>query len=297
MHPYIVDIPLPWGGTLPVASYGVMIMCGFLLCLFLARIRASKTGLNPDDIYDVAFAMLVGGIIGARLFYVVQFWNEAGFGERPLTILRIDKGGLVFYGGVIGGGVAFLVSMLCKKMPFRLTLDVIGGLIPLGHAFGRTGCFLNGCCFGHRTSFWLGIRFPRVLRPGNVEDELFNVGDNYIAGSPPFLHHLQQGLVLKTSEWSLPVHPTQLYAIVYNLAIFAFLTYWFRKSERHPPGEVAWLYCVTYGVARFFNEVLRVTEPLAMGLTVAQIISVFMVAFGITMLVVGRKRWDRCRFC
>lgn len=289
MHPTLVKIPLPWGGTLTVASYGFLIMCGFLLALYLAQRRAKQAGVSPTALFDSAVAVLVGGIVGARLFFVIQFWEEYGFGQRPFEIIRIDKGGLVFYGGLIGGGLALLLMMVRKKMPFRATLGVVASVIPLGHAFGRMGCFLNGCCYGYVTRSFLGVQFPRILAPGSVEDPLYNVDGQHIVGSPPFLDHLTRTppLVQKTDLWSAPVHATQLYAVGYNLAIFAFLAYMFPRRWRS--GEVAWLYCIFYGTARFANETIRVTERVFLGLSSAQWICLPLVLFGFVMFLRGRN--------
>jgi phosphatidylglycerol:prolipoprotein diacylglycerol transferase len=290
MHPHLVKIPLPWGGTLTVASYGFLIMVGFLLALYLAQRRARMMGVSPTALFDSAVAMLIAGIVGARLFFVIEFWEELKFGENPIEILRIDKGGLVFYGGLIGGGLALLAMVMKKKMPFRATLGVICSVIPLGHAFGRLGCFMNGCCYGWITRAFLGLRFPRILAEGNVQDPQFNVGEMHIVGSPPFMDHLTRTppLVDRADLWSLPVHPTQLYAVGYNLVIFGFLTYMLPRRWRS--GEVAWLYGIFYGTARFANEMLRVTEPLVWGLTVAQWICLPLVLFGLTMFA-----WQRTK--
>ncbi len=290
MYPELIEIPLPWGGSLTVASYGFMIMCGFLLALYLALRRARHHGVSPEALFDSAIALLLGGIIGARLFFVAQFWEELHFGQNPIEIIRIDKGGLVFYGGLIGGTMALLIMMWKKKMPFRATLGVAASVIPLAHAFGRMGCFLNGCCYGHITESSVGVCFPRVLEDGTVQNEMYNVGSRHIVGSLPFLDHLQRipPLVSKTSHWSQPVHATQLYAVGYNLIIFGVLSYWL--SRRHRAGEVAWMYCVLYGIARFGNEILRATEPMMLGMSVAQWICIPLIVFGIGMLV-----WERSK--
>jgi phosphatidylglycerol:prolipoprotein diacylglycerol transferase len=290
MHPYLVKIPLPGGGTLKVASYGFLIMVGFLLALYLAQRRARRVGVSPNDLFDSAVAMLIAGIVGARLFFVIEFWDHLKFGENPIEILRIDKGGLVFYGGLIGGGVALLIMVLRRKMPFRATLGVVSSVIPLGHAFGRLGCFFNGCCYGWITRSFLGVRFPRIMEEGNIQATHLNVGHMHITGSPPFIDHLTRTppLVDKTALWSLPVHPTQLYAVGYNLLIFAFLTWMLPRRWR--AGEMAWLYGIFYGSFRFANEMLRVTEPLFWGLTVAQWICLPLVLFALTMFAWQRSK-------
>ncbi|MFP4026454.1 MAG: prolipoprotein diacylglyceryl transferase [Candidatus Brocadiia bacterium] len=264
MHPYLFNIPVPWGEGIRIASYGFMIMCGFMVSLYIARRRARKVGIDPAKIFDLAVGLLFGGIVGARLFYVIQFWDQ--FADNLFLIARIDQGGLVFYGGLLGGGLVGPVMMVMKNMPLRRTLDVLGSVVPLGHAFGRIGCFLEGCCFGHVTESWIGVQFPQ--------------------GSPAWTHQIYQGILEPTGEWSRPVHPTQLYAVLYNVAVFALLTFWFPRRRRN--GEVAWIYAFAYGLARFGNEFIRVTQPVFLGLTVAQLICIPLVVFGGTMLIRGR---------
>ena len=266
MHRYLVTIPLPWGGSYSLPSYGFMVMCGFLLALFFLQRRARRAGIDPEHIMDAAIALLLGGILGARAFFVIQNWPF--FRDAPLEIIRLDKGGLVFYGGLIGGGLALLVVMRRRSLPLARTLDLLAGVVPLGHSIGRIGCFLNGCCFGEVTDSWVGLRFPPE--------------------SPAFEWHLGQGWIQQTAEGSLPVHPTQLYASGYNLAIFAVLSFVLRRRWRE--GEVAYLYCVLYGSARFVNEIFRADPRVLWGLTIAQVFCVPLVLFGLVMLVRGRMK-------
>lgn len=277
MHPYLFDIPLPGERTIRVPSYGFMILCGFLVCLWLVRRRGRRMGLDPVAVFDLVIVTLISGIVGARLFYVVDNWEF--FRDELWQIPSIWKGGLVFHGGLMGGAAGLLASIWKKKLPLRTALDVVTSLIPLGHAFGRTGCFLNGCCFGKVTAAWTGIRFPRVL----------DAAGGIVRGNP-FAHHFESGLVNAAQHWSLPVHPTQLYAVGYNLAIFAVLSYLLRRRWR--AGEVAWFYGMFYGTARFVNEFFRVTErvPELGGLTVFQAISFAMVIIGFVMFLDGRRR-------
>ncbi len=271
MHPRLLEIPLPGGRVFPVASYGFMILLGFLLCLWLLRRRGRRMGLDPTALFDVAVAALLGGIVGARLLYVVYNWEA--FAPAPWRILLIHEGGLAFFGGLIGGTLGLLIGLWRRGLPALPTLDVAASLVPVGQAFGRVGCFLNGCCFGVRTDLWLGVRFPRILNEAGQ-----------ITGSPPFLQHMQQGLVTASDTHSLPVHPTQLYEVVFNLVIFAFLSWVLPRRRR--PGEVAWLYPIFYGTARYANEFLRadtLPQPALGGLTVFQAVSLAAVAFGLVM--------------
>jgi phosphatidylglycerol:prolipoprotein diacylglycerol transferase len=269
---------MPWGGTVTIASYGAMVLVGFLACLWLAQGRGRRLGIDPLALFDAATFGLLGGIVGARAFYVLDNW--AAFAGNPWRILRIDLGGLTFYGGLAGGAAGFLAAVRKRRLPVRLTLDVAASVMPLGHALGRVGCFLNGCCFGKVTSAWTGVRFPRIVDATNT-----------LVGSLPYMEQLQHGLITETQTRSLPVHPTQLYEAAYNLAIFAVLSLLFTRRRR--PGDIGWLYLVLYGASRFTNEFFRAdTAPVASlgGLTIFQAISAAAVLLGVAMLVDSLRR-------
>lgn len=277
MHPYLFHIPLPWGGSFPVASYGTMILIGYLVSLWIGQRRGRRMGLDPLAMFDLFIVVLFAGIVGARLFYVIEDWGT--FAEHPWRIIRLDQGGLSFFGGLMAGLAGLLVSIWKKGMPLRPTLDALVSVVPLGHAFGRIGCFLNGCCFGKVSDAWIAIRFPRVLGEGGR-----------IVGCPVFIHHLEQGLVTAADKWSESVYPTQLYAVAYNFAIFALLSYLLWRRWR--AGEIAWLYAIFYGTARYINEIFRVNPPIPQlgGMTIFQVLSFALVIFGFAMFLRGRLR-------
>jgi len=217
-------------------------MCGFLLSLYLARKRAAKTGVNPDALSDMAIAGLICGIIGARLYYVIIEWGY--FSRNLAEIIRIDKGGLVFYGGIIGGALGVMWHIRKNKLPFGPALDVCASVVPLAHAFGRAGCFMNGCCYGRLTDLPWGVTFPRVTDVAGK-----------IIGSDPYLGHLEKHLITPDALRSLPVHPVQLYDAAFNMVIFAYLSWYLSRRPRS--GNVVLAYMVTYGVCRSLNEFLR----------------------------------------
>ncbi|MFO7958760.1 MAG: prolipoprotein diacylglyceryl transferase, partial [Candidatus Brocadiia bacterium] len=128
MHPYLLRIPLPGGGSFPVASYGFMILVGFLLCLWLLQRRGARMGLDPVALFDVAVAGLLGGIVGARIFYVVQHWEL--FASEPVRILFLHEGGLSIFGGLIGGALGLMAGIRKKRLPLVPALDVAAGLVP-----------------------------------------------------------------------------------------------------------------------------------------------------------------------
>lgn len=147
MHPELFTIPyLGWS----IKSYGFMLMVGFLSCIWLAARRAARVKADPDMIINMGFVTLICGVIGARLFYVVHYWNTrfAGSDHPILEIFNLTRGGLEFYGGFIGGALGVIVYSVYKRLSFRLYADIIAPSLMWALAIGRVGCFLNGCCWG-----------------------------------------------------------------------------------------------------------------------------------------------------
>jgi phosphatidylglycerol:prolipoprotein diacylglycerol transferase len=284
---------------LPIRGYGTMLLVAVGAAVALAAWRARRAGIDPELIFALAFWLFVPGIIGARLFYVIEYWGDfvqadsSGnflWLETLQATINITKGGQTVYGSLIGAMAGLAGFLYVHRLPPLATLDLVAPSFMLGMAIGRIGCFLNGCCFGHVSNSWVALRFPRILEPGRSPVPMYNVGDQHIAGSPPFIQHLQQvpALVEKTDAWSMPVLPTQLFAVGYLLVIFAGLSFWLPRRWRD--GEVGWLYLVAYGTARFVNEFFRVTPPAALGLSVAQLLCVGMVVVGGVMLWRTRMR-------
>jgi phosphatidylglycerol:prolipoprotein diacylglycerol transferase len=215
MHDILFNIPFP-GHPLPIHSYGVMIMIGFLLGLALARWRAKKVGLDREMLTDVAVWALLAGIVGSRVFYVLLDWRFFFDTSRPgwslLDLIKIWEGGLVFYGGFIGAAIATLI-ILRRRQKLLPVLDVFTPSVALGHAFGRIGCFLHGCCYGHPAApgAWYGVRFP----PNSVPYD-----PNVAAPIAP----------------GTPLIPTQLISAFDLLVIFGLLMlFWPRRRPGHRP--------------------------------------------------------------
>lgn len=146
MHPVLFRLP----AGLTITSYGFMMMVGFLTGVWLAMKRASRVKANPDVLLDLSFPVLVAGVLGARIFYVAHYWRTqfADLPNRWLAIIDIRAGGLEFLGGFLGATAAIIAYLLIKRLSLRMYLDIIAPAAMWGLAFGRIGCFLNGCCFG-----------------------------------------------------------------------------------------------------------------------------------------------------
>ena len=146
MRQILFRIPLPGSEhALTIYGYGAMLCIGFLLAILLAARRAKRLGQSPDVIYNVALFCFFGGLIGARLFYVIQYGEHF---RSPLDFLKIWEGGLTFCGGFLLAIVAAIGYLRFAKQPILYWLDIIAPSVALGEAFGRLGCFLNGCCYG-----------------------------------------------------------------------------------------------------------------------------------------------------
>ncbi len=211
-------------GPLAVHWYGVLIVCGFVAGLWLASRRCLRDGLSPDAVADGGVWILVGALVGARIFHVVMFW-ESDFARRPLwEIVAIWRGGLVYYGGLIGASLATVWYAQRRDLPLWKLADAFAPSIALGQFFGRLGCFMQGCCYGRPTALACGVRFPEGTTP-------------------------HPG----------PVHPTQLYEAALNLGLFALLAWQYRR-KRFAGETFAW-YLAGYAVLRFGVEFFRGDSP------------------------------------
>ena len=156
MHPIIAKF-----GPVTIYSYGMMIAIAFVFGIYLARIEAARKNLKKDLIYDFSFYLIIGALIGARLYYI-SFFNPRSFIEEPLSIFRIWQGGLAIHGGILGGIVACILFAKQRGISFWKLADLVAPSLILGQAIGRIGCFLNGCCYGVPTESIFGVKFPQI---------------------------------------------------------------------------------------------------------------------------------------
>jgi phosphatidylglycerol:prolipoprotein diacylglycerol transferase len=317
MHPELFEIPFV---HLTVKSYGLMIVIGFLACVSLIRRLSRDFTSDPQHITNAALYSLIGGVIGARLFYVVHYFDT--FKSNPLEIFAIWQGGLELAGGVTAAIIVILFYMWYYKLPIRRYLDVLAIGLMLALAFGRIGCFLNGCCYGKPTNLPWAVRFPYYSfayrsqispdlernRPEpqlELPDEFFGYTDengNRYSGLKPFqdLTVKQKVEVTEGKYRCLPIHPTQLYssgmAAFWCLVLFLF---WRRAQKAElsgqsgrfltKPGYTFALMFIVYGITRFLIECLRDDNPFGFdGLTISQNIGIGMVMLGVILMAIFR---------
>lgn len=257
--------------TVPVRGYGTMILLGFLLGVWMARRRAHLLGIPPEACLDVGLLGAICGIIGARAFHVIQFWDL--YRDRDLMeIFRVWHGGLVFYGAFICAVTATVIYCRVKKIPIVPFLDLALPSVMAGQALGRLGCFTRGCCFGKTCSLPWAVQFPEGSDAFSAYQPTLPFGANVTA----------------------PIHPTQLYAFVGAALVAAFLyAYW---PRRRFDGQILGLMLIMGGATRFAEELLRADvgpgiPSLSNWLTIAQWLGMALILAGAAcLLVCSRKK-------
>lgn len=241
-------------GPVSLHWYGLMIGLGILACAIYASRELKRFGKSADSLYDMGFWIILCGVIGARLYYVIFQWEL--YASNPLEIFQIWRGGLAIHGALIGGFIAFYGYCAIKKINWLFFADLLAPGIVLAQAFGRWGNFFNNEAFGRPADLPWKLFIPQAFRPENYENfEYF--------------------------------HPAFLYESLWNLIGFFVLAFLFRKiypngriSEKHS-GLIFASYLAFYSFGRFFIESLR-TDSLMLGpLRVAQLASVILFMAGI----------------
>lgn len=273
MHPVLLRV-----GNFELPSYGVLVATGIVFGWFLAARLARRSALRDDFVLDLIFWCVVAGLLGGRLTYVIVEWRE--FLRDPLGTL-FSRAGQVFLGGFLAALLAvYIVSRRYGVSPL-LAADVLAPALALGHAFGRVGCFLAGCCYGAPTNSPLSVCFPRLMSEKGE-----------IVGSLTYVDHLAQGYVSATDTCSLPVHPVQLYEALGNLLICGvLLLLWSRRSFI---GQIALSYIILYSSMRFGLEFLRgdALRGIYLGLSTSQWLSLALLAASLFSWVPLRRRYS-----
>ena len=233
-------------GNFTIYWYGVLVALGFLAGLWTASRRALRAGIPGETIVDLGPWLILGTLVGARGLYVISYWREDFAGKPLWQMFNIRNGGLVFYGGLIGASLACVLYVRFKKLSLWKIADTLAPSIALGHAFGRIGCLMNGCCYGRECDLPWVIHFPK---------------DHPTRGAG--------------------VHPTELYEASLDFCLYLFLAWRFRRNPFD--GQIFALYLLGYSVLRAFVESFRgdyTTYYLGGHATPAQVLSIFIFAAG-----------------
>ena len=289
MHPVLFSIPTPWG-AIPIYSYGVMLGSSLLFAWYFIMYMGKKIEGYDRDLLASCFTWTaVGSIIGARLLYI--FTNLDSY-ESLSSWFDLRSGGLVAYGGFLGGFVTALAFWRSKKIPLLPFADVAAPTLASGLMFTRIGCYLYGCDYGRplddTAPSWLSSAgtFPKW------DTEAFPTFacDQAINGAPAYQRHLNEGLLTSDAVSSLAVHPTQIYESLFGLVLFVFATW--LLTHRKFRGQVLITVAGLYGLWRFFIENLR-DDPergFAFGFSTSQLISLAIIPVCIIAYIHLKKR-------
>lgn len=253
-----------------IAYYGIVIVTGMMIAIWIAQREAKRTGQNPEQYLDLAMIGIAAGILGARIYYVIFAWDY--YKDDLLSIFNIRQGGLAIYGGIIGACIAVVIYSRKKKQNFSLLMDTASMSIVFGQIMGRWGNFFNREAFGDYTNNLFAMQLPvSTVRANEITQKMWD------------------HVVTVNGVEYIQVHPTFLYESLWNVGVLLFL-FWFRKRKKFN-GEVFLMYLIGYGLGRIWIEGLRTDQLLlpVVGLPVSQLLSGCLVV-GCTILVVWKRK-------
>ena len=266
MYPILFEI-----GPFIISSFGVMMVTAFLICNYLLKKDVEAAGYDPMMAEDITFRAAIGGIVGAKLYYLIENIPTGQAADNMNGLVDIIAGiftfnsarfgggiqnfgaGLVFLGGLMGGMLAVTLYIHKHKLKWLEVADLVAPFLALGQGIGRIGCFLVGDDYGIPSSLPWACSFPKGLPPTDP-----------------------------------PVHPTQIYEMAAYFSVFIYLRY--KKRNQNFTGELMFEYLFLVGFFRFIIEFIRNNPQYLMGLTGAQYISFFMMLVGMHQMWKIRQR-------
>jgi len=283
--------------SLTISSYGLMLMLAFLTCNYLLKKYLRSIDIDDRIGDDIIFYAAIGGIVGAKIYYIIEYWSVEGY-ANILGFINILKGlitlninlffeginqfgsGLVFLGGFLGGLLA--VSLYIKKnnLNWPTVSDWVAPYLALGHCIGRIGCFLVGDCYGKPCSYPWGVTFENGLPPTTYSSFQFNYPN--IFSKDIVNNYLPTDLIY--------VHPTQLYETFIYFFIFLYLSK--MRNFKKYNGIIFLEYLFLAGLTRFVIEFFRLNPTYYFNLTGAQFISIIMILLSSVLMYKKRKSWN-----
>ncbi len=271
MYPVLFHMPdwFPLLGGQPITSFGVMMLVAFLVGGYVLKLGLVRMGKDPDLAWDLLFMAVIGGVIGARVYYL--FLNYPRFAADPVGML-FARGGMVWYGGFLLATALVVWRIRKVGLPLGKTADAAAPALALAYGVGRIGCFLVGDDYGRPTDSWVGIAFPNGAPPTHAETLSRQFG---VTVDPAMIERYGE---------ILPVHPTQLYETAMSTLIFAVL--WSLRGKGNQPGWIFMAWLAMAGAERFLVEIFRAKDDRFFGaLTLAQMISVLLMGFGVAWMM------------
>lgn len=265
MSPYIVHEPFVYHlGPLEVGGFGLAMLLCFVIGQILLTRELTRRGHDPAPVGDLVFAAVVGGLLGAKIYYAILVQDMDALFSRA---------GFVFWGGLIGGIIATSLVVRFKKLRWSTISDASALSLAAAYSVGRTGCWAVGDDYGRPWNSPLAVQFPEGAPPSTAANMSQLFGVSFPPGTDP--------------SAVIAVHPTQIYEVI--LGFVMFLIVWRFRDHRHAAGWLFGLYAVLAGLERFIIEFVRAKDDRFFGgLTLAQMIALGFVAAGVAWMY--RKR-------
>jgi phosphatidylglycerol:prolipoprotein diacylglycerol transferase len=282
-------------GPFTVYSFGLMVGIGFIVASFILTKEFERRKLNPSLATEITLLAIIFGIIGSKVLDLIENWDS--FIANPIA-RAFSPGGLTFYGGLILAAAVIWIYLKKKKIPFLFISDAVSPSLMLAYGIGRIGCQLAGDGdYGIPTSLPWGTNFANgtvkpteVLRQFYIDQPALAIRDNYHDLSTQYLRSDQYGIITKFDE-VIRLHPTPIYEFLICAAIFLIL--WQLRKKSWTDGKLFMLYLVFSGVERLSVEFLRLNPRLLLGLSEAQLISIFLIVVGTAGFVYFDKHKDK----
>jgi phosphatidylglycerol:prolipoprotein diacylglycerol transferase len=255
-------------GTFEVTGFGIMMMLAFVVGGWLVSLELKRRQWNEEYAADIVVAAVIGGIIGAKLWYVALTRDSGSL---------LSRGGLVWYGGFIGGVIAVILTLWRRRVPMRATMNLVAPALAAAYAVGRVGCFVVGDDYGRPTNLPWAVKFPQGIPPSTAGNLASQFGVSVASDAAP--------------STVLAVHPTQLYEVTAMLVVFMIL--WRLRLKPWPLGTLFGVYLIFAGAERFLVEFLRAKDDrFFAGFTLAQITSVGVAVIGAVLWAKYRRSED-----
>lgn len=253
-------------GPFQATGFGLAMLLAFVIGQIVLTKELERRGEDPTPVGDMVFAAVIGGLLGAKIYYAILMHDAASL---------LSRAGFVFWGGLIGGIIAVVAVVYKKKLGVAKMSDAVALTLPAAYAVGRTGCWAVGDDYGRPFNGAWAVMFPEGAPPSTVGNMSRMFGVTFPPGMSP--------------SQVVAVHPTQLYEVL--MGFIMFLIVWRFRDHKHAVGWLFGLYCLLAGLERFIVEFFRAKDDrfFAFGLTTAQLIAIGFALFGALWMTMRRN--------
>lgn len=285
MNPILFSI-----GKIKITYYGLMYAISFILGIELGKRYGKQKGISPDTIENYAFAAMLSGLIGGRLYYVL--FNLDYYINYPADIIAVWKGGMAIHGGILGGIIGTCIYGFIKKTNPLLLADIAAPSLLLGQAIGRIGNFMNGEIYGVPTFTPFKVIF--TLKPKFYEWYSYYLSLPF-SEKMNFKEKVPWGIVFPESSPAgsefpnMALHPAMFYELILNLIGFLFI-WFFLKNKKYANGTIACSYIIIYSIIRIFVSFFRAEDLMFFDIRAPHLISIILITISlVTIKIINRK--------